>query len=457
MNVMKAYTLLLIIISGVFIPVAAQKNARIAELMKQPQEKLSKAPPEIFSFPFICMPMQFQNAKLEKESTEIIPDDPERIEAIVLFYTAFKESATFDQPELNKKRLEEFARYYPQIIEKKDIKWKFVAQTGAKTEEVAKTYFHGFVISLKSKNSKESTPISDSEFIGLLTKTDVSKDTIIGVEKKEKCKKVRTGRYLPRNKSKRDAGITYDKKSIWGRKSERILKCDTITKNIMGKVSHIDKRDKVWTFRDSTVETLLQRNTNWKDMLVVCDATGSMSPYYSSLILWIKLQTHNTKVLGYSFFNDGNNKNDNDKKIGKTGGIYTCAGGDTDNAARKLLNCASNGGGGDIEENNLEAIIEGIKAYPGCKDIVMIADGMAPVRDMELIDKIDKPVRIIICSPIERFHPNYIEIAQKTNGSIHTLETDLDLSIAKLEGKTFTLGSVVYKVEHGKITPIKYL
>ena len=454
---MKSYILILFIISGLLSPLVAQKNVRIAELMKQPQEKLSKAPPEIFSFPFICLPMQFQNAKLEKEFTEIIPDDPERIDAIVLFYTAFKESETFNQPELNKKRLEEFAHYYPKVLEKKDIKWKFVAQTGAKTEDAAKKYYHGFVISLKPKTAKETTPISDSEFIGLLTKTEISKDTILGVEKKEKCKKVRTGRYLPRNKSKRDAGITYDKKSIWGRKSERVLKCDTISKNIMGKVSHIDKSDKVWTLRDSTVETLLHRNANWNDMLVVCDATGSMSPYYSSLILWIKLQTHNTKVQGYSFFNDGNNKSDNEKKIGKTGGIYTCAGGDTENAVRKLLNCASNGGGGDMEENNLEAILEGIKAYPNCKDIVMIADGLAPVRDMELIAKINKPVRIIICSPIERFHPNYIEIAQKTKGSIHTLETDLDLSIAELEGKTFTLGSVVYKVERGTITPIKYL
>ncbi|MFN5317427.1 MAG: hypothetical protein ACK5CY_01145 [Bacteroidia bacterium] len=454
---MKLYILILSIISSVLSPVLAQKNQRIAELMKQPQEKLAKAPPEIFAFPFISLPMEFQNAKLEKASTEIIPDDPERVEAIVLFYTAYKESESFDQPELNKKRLEEFARYYPKILESKDIKWKFVAQTGAKNEDNAKKYFHGFVISFKPKNVKEPPPISDTEFIGLLTKSELTKDTILGVEKKEKCKKVRTGRYLPRNKSKRDAGITYATKSIWGRKAERILKCDTITKNIIGKVSHVDKDDKVWTFRDSTVETLLNRNSNWREMLVVCDATGSMSPYYSSLILWIKLQTDSSKVLGYSFFNDGNNKSDSEKKIGKTGGIYTSKGGDTENAVRKLLNCATNGGGGDIEENNLEATIEGIKAYPNCKDIIMIADGMAPVRDIELLSKINKPIRIIICSPIERFHPHYIEIAQKTGGSIHTLENDLDLSIIEQEGKTFTLGSVIYKVEKGKITPIKYL
>jgi hypothetical protein len=456
LDVMKYHTISILIIIGLLSSVHAQNSNRINQLIKQPQEKLPKAPTEITAFPFVCLPMQFEQATFEKSCTEIIPDDPERVETIVLFYTAFKESETFDQPKLNRKRLEEFARFYPNILANDSIKWKFVSQTGAKTEEAAKSYFHGFVVSLKPKRTKESITLSEPEFIDLISKSLLTKDTIIGIEKKEKCKKVPTGRYLPKNKSKRDAGITYSSKSIWGRKSERIVKCDTISKNIMGEVSFINKSDSIWTFRDSTVESLLQRNRHWNDMLIVCDATGSMSPYYSSLILWITLQSSKSKVVGYSFFNDGNNKSDYSKKIGATGGIYTTDGKNVNKVVKKLLTCAQSGSGGDIAENNIEAIISGIKEFPNCNDVVMIADGMAPVRDITLLSKINKPVHIIICSQIERFHPDYIEIAQKTGGSIHTLENEIDLSKVQQEGKTFTLGSVEYKVESGKITTIKY-
>lgn len=38
---------------------------------------------------------------------------------------------------------------------------------------------------------------------------------------------------------------------------------------------------------DSTLLKVFERNKAWKDMLVVCDVTGSMSPYTAQLLLWI--------------------------------------------------------------------------------------------------------------------------------------------------------------------------
>ncbi|MEM7372873.1 MAG: hypothetical protein AAF587_29900 [Bacteroidota bacterium] len=40
---------------------------------------------------------------------------------------------------------------------------------------------------------------------------------------------------------------------------------------------------------DSTVFHVFQRNPDWNNMLVVCDFTGSMSPYTAQLLVWHKL------------------------------------------------------------------------------------------------------------------------------------------------------------------------
>ena len=56
---------------------------------------------------------------------------------------------------------------------------------------------------------------------------------------------------------------------------------------------------------DSTIFKIVERNKEWKDMLVVSDLTGSMSPYVGQLLLWLKLTFDDEKVKYLTFFNDG--------------------------------------------------------------------------------------------------------------------------------------------------------
>ncbi|MFK8046171.1 MAG: hypothetical protein AB8B72_11795 [Crocinitomicaceae bacterium] len=77
-----------------------------------------------------------------------------RIERIDLVYTQFVESETFVQPKLNRDRLEYLLKYRPYIFENNLIEWNIICQTGAKTSDVAKDYFHGFIIHYKDEASE---------------------------------------------------------------------------------------------------------------------------------------------------------------------------------------------------------------------------------------------------------------------------------------------------------------
>lgn len=136
--------------------------------------------------------LEKQAAKTEKyhpqeENTVVLPmpfagdvfiDDSQinllkgkEIHLVELVYTAFKSSSSFDQNQLNEERMNELKELLP-WIEKSTTNWVFVEQTGAKTSEIAKSYFHGFVIhyaddldyqSLKSFYSDFQTPFLKKE------------------------------------------------------------------------------------------------------------------------------------------------------------------------------------------------------------------------------------------------------------------------------------------------------
>lgn len=67
------------------------------------------------------------------------------IHHIELIYTQYAESANFNQKALNKRRISQLKKLLPQINADRPT-WTWLEQTGAKTREVANTYFHGFVI-----------------------------------------------------------------------------------------------------------------------------------------------------------------------------------------------------------------------------------------------------------------------------------------------------------------------
>ncbi len=205
---------------------------------------------------------------------------------------------------------------------------------------------------------------------------------------------------------------------------------------------------------NNSIYKVIQRNKKWKKNLIVTDLTSSMYPYAKQLNTWLHLFfIKDTAQQYFVFFNDGDNKADAEKKIGVTGGIYTCKANASEDLIETIKHVIKKGEGGDSPENVVEAILVGIKKYKKLNQILLIADNWAKVRDINLISKVKIPVRVILCGVYEGMEINadYLNIAYKTKGSLHTIEQDIDNLQNQAINKRFNINGFDYIIKNGKI------
>lgn len=205
---------------------------------------------------------------------------------------------------------------------------------------------------------------------------------------------------------------------------------------------------------DNGIFKVLNRNSKWKKNIIVADLTSSMYPYAKQLNTWLKLFfMKDTAQQYFVFFNDGDSKKDADKKIGATGGIYLCKAKSCDDLVNVMKLTIKKGEGGDTPENVVEAILTGLKKVRKPDNIILIADNWARVRDINLISRVKIPVRVILCGVFEGMEINidYLNIAYKTKGSIHTIEQDISELINQSAGKKFNINGFDYIIKNGSI------
>ena len=200
-------------------------------------------------------------------------------------------------------------------------------------------------------------------------------------------------------------------------------------------------------FRDSIFFNTVQRNPNWKNMLVVSDWTSSMYSYGAQVIRWHRNHFKNKKIRHFVFFNDGNHLADTLKVLGKTGGIYAVEAENIGKLMKTLKNVVQNGAGGDVPENDVEALLFGVSQYEDFDQLILIADNNSAVRDVALVDKIQQPVRVLLCAldKTNVVHPDYFTIARQTRGSLHTRKTDIWDLWKIQEGQVITIDGFDYQ------------
>ena len=298
--------------------------------------------------------------------------------------------AEYDMNDLNKRRIEMLKSLRSDLVSDETVEWRLIRQMRCKNEAEAKTLFHGIVIHYRPEQSKETIAVDTKWLLGNLPPS---------------------------------ASLDSPKK-------------------IMAELP------------DTSVIHVLNRNAKkWKEMVVVSDLTGSMTPYASQVVLWLKLSTLTNSISSVTFFNDGDMKTV--KEIGKTGGIYTVNSSDYDTIRALALTTIANGGGGDAPENDIEAIIYAQEKNPKAKEIILIADNMAPIKDLVLASKVTKPIRVVLCGTNYGINVEYLNLARETGGSVHTMEKDLEDLKALSEGKTFTLNGKLFKITGDKIVEVK--
>lgn len=317
-------------------------------------------------------------------------------------------------------------------LNKKNISWEMILQTNCINDSQVATLFHGVVIKYE-----ELAPIA-------VTKQPFKVDSLynkpFSANKSETEKLVKEGAtstffpdsFIATLKSK---PLTEQIDSMVGY-LETNLKPDTMANSLsLPKTEFTEKEKQILylmkryeVFRqDNAVIKILNRN-GWRNSLVVADWTGSMYSYGSQILTWYIHNQESDKIKYLTLFNDGDNKTNKEKKLGETGGIYHSTANNIERIAQLYYLVSIKGTGGDGPENDIEALLTGMRQFPNHDDLILIADNHACVRDIQLLDSIKKPVHVIACG----YHPNFglnpqlVEIAQKTKGSIHTLEFDID-------------------------------
>ena len=113
-----------------------------------------------------------------------------------------------------------------------------------------------------------------------------------------------------------------------------------------------------------------------------------------------------------------------------------------------------NGWGGDLPENDVEALLDAEKNAPFAERIIWVADNYSTPRDLNLLPKLKKPVSIIMCSSRGGVNTDYLNIARQLKASLHTLSTDLpDVSRLK-DGDRVTVDERQYELINGKFIRI---
>jgi len=409
---------------------------------------------DLLLFPNLSFEQEFNSSDFVDDDILTLEDLPDKIAEIYLVYTSFRISETFNQSALNKKRIEKLNSILPNITANKKIKWKFIAQTAPANEEQARKYFHGFI--LVPKISRHEMARSEelkmiSKVSSLMASVKTGSDTLTKI----KCRKKFSGNYMPRSKAKQKSGVVYANKGIWKRKKIMTEKCDTF-KVVHAEYKSFIKSEAYNFITDTIVSAVLNRNKHWRDLSLVVDVTGSMSPYIADVILWANINQHWRKVNYLTCFNDGDKKSDKLKIPGKTGGIYQSKI-DSSDVFEKLVNLSMrNGSGGDWPENDIEALLKA-QSTQQAGELILICDNWSPVRDIKLIEQLNIPVHIIVCgSAFRLIHPDYIKLAYETGGSVHTLEDDFTELYKHLDGEVIKLGNSKYRLRDGNFKLLSY-
>ena len=113
-----------------------------------------------------------------------------------------------------------------------------------------------------------------------------------------------------------------------------------------------------------------------------------------------------------------------------------------------------NGTGGDLQENNIEALIYAIKNGPDCREVFMMSDNLETPRDMSLLRYVNKPVRVILCGTANGINPAYLDIARATHGSVHTIESDITNLTTVQEGGTIKIDGQTFKLQRGRFVRV---
>lgn len=418
----------------------------------------------------ITLPMEFGTSTFTKKCGFLSKLDVVQVD---MYYSDYQQSTNFDQPKLNRNRFNALLSSYP-FLKDKILVWTVKSQT-AKSEDEAKKMFHGFLVHFRPTLSKTERKKEMDSLLALASGVVLDsciEDTITKTKYKTRYKK--TAYYRPLIKKRYKKGILCENEKALGlfkRRVHRERYIDTITTTQTKTQCYAsDSSKKAWEAYSTTLDSLMPavfpgystnfgsdtkvieevfKRNHWDNMVITTDVTGSMGAYIFELLAWHKLNFDKRNIKAHYFFNDGDFKRY--KPIGKTGGIYKESTDEYSRVEKQLQKAMRAGGGGDAPENDVEALLQAMSDYKDSTvEYILVADNYSPMRDVSLIKKLNQPVHVLVCGGAGMVHPEYLELAKATGGSVHTIYEDLTDLADISEGSRIKIGDYNYIVKGGK-------
>jgi hypothetical protein len=391
----------------------------------------------------------FGKADLVFPEGRLYPDSVQ-VTAIDLVFTDYPSADALIA--LNTERIKNLFAKYPTLLSDTNIEWKLVRQMDGTERTPALNLFHGFVIyyrPLQNAVTIKSDLLKLKELMLPDYSTLRNQHGFVAVDTVETKKRYEVEEYttiikLPVTDALKILGIDEREKITYKNYDSLYvyLKPDADSSSTIALHPPID----------STVLKVFGR-MQWNNMLVVADVTASMYAYTGQILLWLKLHEDERRIKAFTFFNDGDDKDEDAKIMGNTGGIYNTSSSVFEVVEQLVYKVMGNGNGGGIPENNIEALLKGLSDCNECQHIIMIADNASRVSDMSLLQQLHHPVHIILCGVHDKVNTDYLDIARSTGGSVHTAEQDLQLSVEMKEGTTISIHGNSFVIHNGKFIP----
>jgi len=486
-----------------------QNKLKIEHILQQERteiEKLELDPTTIKSANSVTLlPSTFaQNDVAFKKSIEELRELT--ILKVYYVYTQYRQSSSFNQKALDRKRFVQLNASFPEIIESNYVEWEIVEQTGCTSPEMGRTFFHGFVFihrPIQSEEERLSEIKRLEEYLNDPTESFVIPNPDI-LEKQLAPSSSSTsinGKVIADQQARYtdgpDAMLDFLKEEL--RTEEIALKRDDqwvkthIKIDENGVISNLtflsEAPERVKNAVESTIFSMPNWEPAYKDSVpvesemdlevrvsyspqvngmylingerpsltlpkleekpteltefvgsspqeifmkqmpvfkglsvidrsertaLVMDVTGSMSDNVAALKRWIKINNDSLNFTSFTFFNDGDNKPTRKKKIGSVGGVYTTF--RVEHVNELVTETMRKGGGGERPESDVEAMIHAQLKDTLCDVILLIGDNYSEVRDLELLNTVNKKVNVLVCSVKRSIRPDYLLIAKNTGG-----------------------------------------
>lgn len=212
-----------------------------------------------------------------------------------------------------------------------------------------------------------------------------------------------------------------------------------------------------YTENRQEIRAMLYRNKNqWKQKRIVANIDCSMYQYIDELLVWNYTDELEQKNNTYWLFNGFQNKAEKSTSNHYSRGIYHVEKNDVEGFCNTIDKIVSFSCGGNRMENVVEALIIGSKDKTEAEELIFIADNYSDVSDLHQLKNLNTPVRVLLTASHAGINEQYLEIAYKTGGSVHTRTEDISKEQLKAlqDGERLKIGKYAYQFLRGRFLKV---